>query len=252
MNEFTPEATKQENVGKNERKHAEFSMMRVMLWLGIGLLITAVVSLTYPNLLLFIFKDDVDGMNIAYVATLAVSIVMMLVSMLVVHLKASKKDSALSPIFYLIYTISVGFLLSSTFLTILGSEQSDAIGTISVAFFVTAGCFIVMGLIGFLTKRSLNILIPLIITLVIGAVIISLVNFFMQSSIVYWITDFVLFGVILVITAVDINNIKKIAEAGVFYSSLNMSIYCAFSLYVDFINIFIRVLTYVAMSKRNS
>ena len=66
---------------------------------------------------------------------------------------------------------------------------------------------------------------------------------------VYWITDFVIFGIIFVITAIDINRVKKIAEMGGFSSNTNLAIYCAYTLYVDFINIFLRVLYYVMVSK---
>ena len=58
-----------------------------------------------------------------------------------------------------------------------------------------------------------------------------------------------IFGIIFVITAIDINRVKKIAEMGGFSSDTNLAIYCAYTLYVDFINIFLRVLYYVMVSK---
>ncbi len=142
-------------------------------------------------------------------------------------------------------------MLSSTFMTILAVDGPNAIMTISMSFLISAGSFLLMGLIGALTKKNLSIIYPLLSALLMGCLIISLVNVFIGSSIVYWITDFVILGVILVVSAVDINRVKKLAQAKALDDNQNsLAVYCAFNLYVDFINIFIRVLMYVFLFAR--
>ena len=107
-----------------------------------------------------------------------------------------------------------------------------------------------MALFGAITKNSLNGLLPIVFTAVIGASIISLVNLLIGSEAIYWIAEFVMFGAMLLITAIDMNNIKKIAMTTE-GSSTNVALFCAFNLYVDFIYIFIRVLYYVALFTSN-
>ena len=60
---------------------------------------------------------------------------------------------------------------------------------------------------------------------------------------IYWIVSFALFAAMMFITIFDIWNIKKICEKG--EMSTNLELYCAFTLYVDFIYILIRVLYFL-------
>ena len=103
-----------------------------------------------------------------------------------------------------------------------------------------------MGLIGTFVKK-LNVIIPLVMTLAIGVLTLSLVNFFFYNEMIYWITDFVCFALILLCTALDIHNIKKIVQHTDFGNATALSVYLAFNLYTDFIRIFLYVLYYAAI-----
>lgn len=225
-----------------------FPMMRVFLWMGLALLITGVVALGFPNILALM---DYDTANTVNMVCLVISTIIMFPCVVVVNMKSFKPKSVGIRIAYILYSIAVGLLLSSVFTLVLAVDGNNALMTISMAFLISAFSFIVMGAIGALTKKNLSILYPVLSALLLGALIISLVNWFIGAELVYWIVDFVLLGVILVVTAVDINNVKKLAQAKVLDDNMNsLSIYCAFNLYVDFINIFIRVLMYLLIFSR--
>lgn len=252
MEEFIPQQTAPEKVSKTTNSVA-FSMGRVLLWLGLGILVTGIVAFTLPDLLIAtIGTSNADLLNNVYMGITITAAILMLPAMLLIVFRVFKKTSVISIISYIVFTICVGVLLSGLFLWVLGIESSQAISTIATAFFVTAGCFIVMGLIGALTKKDLNILVPIVITAVLGILVISLVNFFLQNERIYWIVDFVCFGLMLVVTAIDMNNVKKLAEAGSFTSNNGMALYAAYTLYVDFIYLFVRVLIYTMILKNRN
>ena len=108
-----------------------------------------------------------------------------------------------------------------------------------------------MFLISYLSKGSLNFLGVIGIGLLIGAALIGLVGWiFILTGFLgaymhlYWIVSFISFAAIMFITIWDMWRIKKIAEAGEMND--NLALFCAFTLYVDFIYLFLRVLRFVA------
>lgn len=249
MASFTPQNTQSENVSGTSS--VSFSYFKVFLWFALGLAITGVIAFALPDTLVFMANKlswTEDVLAKVFMIMIIVSAILMIPSSILMAWKAWRPKSALMLVSYIVYAVAMGVLLSSVFLTVYADSlesNTSFIKTVSIAFFVTGGCFLLMGIIGAFTKKNLGILIPLVITLVIGTAVISLVNIFLKSSMVYWITDFVLFGVILVITAIDINRVKKIGENGGFSSETNLALYCAYSLYTDFISIFLRVLFYI-------
>jgi uncharacterized protein len=245
---FEPEKTKRRTspIPTEEQKSA-LSLVKVYLWFALGLLVTGAVSFALPYILVSVMngKND-DAVANAYLVMIIVSAVLMLPSMIIVHIQGFRKNTPLILISYMIYAIAMGVLLSVVFLDFAGTEKG--IQSICIAFFVTGGIFLLCGIFGALTKKSnLSIVYPILFSILLGVTIISLVNFFMQSSMVYWIADFVLFGVMIVIVMLDNHNIHKIAASGAFENSTNLAIYCAFNLYVDFIWVFVRVLYYIAL-----
>lgn len=241
---------------KEEVKPATLNMGKVFLWFAIGLVITGVISFAMPDVLIFMAKSfswSDDTLSNVYLILIIVSAILMIPSNILMCIKSFKPKSIWMSIGYVIYTICMGVLLSSVLLTVyVESIYTDVsfLQTMAIAFFATGGCFGLMFLIGFFTKKNLGILIPFIFTLIIGATVISLVNYFVGSSIVYWVVDFIMFGAILIITAIDINHAKQIAESGGFTSDNNLAIYCAYMFYVDFINIFIRIVFYILANSR--
>lgn len=252
MNQFVPEET--QKVKPEKSSSSIFSMTKVFLWLALGLAISGVVALGLPDLMLFIIKNNSWAQyhaELFYKIFVYGSVVLMIPSVIMMNLKAWRPKSVWMVISYIVYTIAMGVLLSSSFVFIaIASEESSIsfAATVSIAFFLSALAFIIIGVVAMFTKKNLGILIPYVLCLLFGVGAICLVNFFLGSSYLYWISDSIVFALILIITAIDMNRVKRIAENGGFSSNNNLAIYCAYTLYVDFIDIFLRVLYYVVLS----
>ena len=246
MESYTPDHVETKEI-KTKAIKSTFSMTKVLLWMGFGLLVTAIVSLCLPDILLAITGGDPGSLYAGYITIYVISVLIMLPCALVVSFKAFSNKKVGITIAYFLYAIAIGMLLSTIFMQVLYTQPTSALRLISLSFFVTAGCFLLMGGIGALTKKSLGGILPFAFTLLMGVLILSLVNFFLGSELIYWISEFVIFGVILVFTAVDMNQVRRLAESRQFESSYSLTIYCAFTLYVDFINIFIRILYFMLL-----
>lgn len=222
-----------------------FSMAKTLLWMGFGLLVTAVVSFVLPDILNAICQNA-DQFTAGYITLYIVSIVLILPCTFIVSRKALTNKPVGTAIAFLFYAIGIGMLLSTVFmqcLMIFGSTET--LNIIAISFFVSAGCFLLMGGIGMLVKKDLGMLLPFISSLLLGALVLSLVNVFLQVDIIFWVVDLVLFFYVLVMAAINMNAVKRLAESSTFKNSTAMAIYCGFSLYVSFINIFLRVLYFV-------
>jgi FtsH-binding integral membrane protein len=80
-----------------------------------------------------------------------------------------------------------------------------------------------------------------------GLILLSLVNLFIGSVSVDWFISFGIFGVVLLMVAYQVWIVKQISQTGDITRSQAM--YMAFSLYISFINIFLRILRFIAVSR---
>ena len=120
-----------------------------------------------------------------------------------------------------------------------------SVSTVQLTFFITAGMFAGMALVGTLTTRSLSFVARLCVMGLWGVIIASLVNLFLRSSAL----DFgiSLLGVALFtgLTAWDAQKVKQLAEAEGELDGATvrkLGILCALSLYLDFVNLFLYLL----------
>ena len=94
-----------------------------------------------------------------------------------------------------------------------------------------------------MTNKDLSNWRTYITVFLIAGIILSFVNlFFIKSSTFDLILDWFILAVFLGVTIYDINKIKLLQDA----ENINQEkvhIYCAMQLYLDFINIFIRILS---------
>ena len=144
---------------------------------------------------------------------------------------------------YITYLVLMAMLLSSVFI-------AYDMEVISLSFGVTAGVFGIMALMGYLSKGSLAGIPTLFMGVIIGAIGLSLVNFFLRSEMLAWIISFAVFAVILLITMYDVRKIKDMCNSGYMNENNNLVLYCSLILYLDFINIFLRVLRIIAIIAR--
>jgi len=117
-------------------------------------------------------------------------------------------------------------------------------GSIASTFFVAAGTFAAMSVYGRVTKRDLTGWGSFFFMGLIGIIIASVVNIFLHSEMLYWITSYIGVFVFVGLTAYDTQKIKKIGQAGFAdgESRQKAAILGALRLYLDFINLFLMLL----------
>jgi FtsH-binding integral membrane protein len=111
-------------------------------------------------------------------------------------------------------------------------------------FFIAACAFGVMTVFGYTTRRDLTAFGSLLIMGLIGVLLASLVNLFLQNSAVYWIITYAGILVFIGLIAYDTQRLKNMAvglgEEGDLVNKA--SIIGALRLYLDFINLFLMLL----------
>ena len=238
---------KQPKEYKENMDGTAYSIAKVFLYMFVGLLITAVVAFGVGALVYYFIgvKGNVDEIseNVlrTYFVVLAIAAIGLFVDMIVINVVVIRgRHSVLVP--GIIYTVLVGILFSM--LTIVVDWR-----LIGMAFGVTALAFALMSLIAFLSKGSMAPLVIVIIGLSAGVGILFLFNWLMilftgmVFTPLYWVVEFGIFALVLFVTIFDLWRIKKIAEQGGI--DRNTSLYCAFIMYTDFINVFIRILYFL-------
>lgn len=116
------------------------------------------------------------------------------------------------------------------------------LSSIVYAFAGAAAIFGIMALIGKNTKADLTSLgTMLTVTLLVGCVI-SIINLFVGNGIVDIVLDWVMLLVFMGFTMYDMNKITHIYEEGTFDEE-KLYVYGAMELYLDFINLFLRILS---------
>ena len=231
------ETPEQEVVGLNKSSSGVLSFAKVFLYMFIGLAITAVVAMSLSAVIYYSAVNGADANVLVntYLGLMIASGISLLVLTFVINFVLLRgRHSILVPA--IIYTVLMGVLLSSFCLLI----DWRILG---LAFGITSGIFLLMTIIASLTKSNLSPLLMVGLGLIVGSLILSLVNWLIQSDTLMWIVTFAIFAAMMFITMFDIWNIKKISERG--EMSTNISLYCAFSLYVDFIYIFIRIVYFL-------
>lgn len=207
-------------------------MRSVYLWMTFALIITGLTAATVafsPAMLSMLFSSKITFYGLI-IAELAVVIIL--------SARIQKLSFTTATLMFILYSILTGATLSVIFL----AYQLDSIVT---TFFVTAGTFGSMTLIGYTTKKDLSKMGTYLLMTLIGLVIATLVNMFLANSPLDWIITYV--GVLLFIglTAYDTQKIKQmLREYGteINENSQKMALMGSLTLYLDFINLFLYLL----------
>lgn len=111
--------------------------------------------------------------------------------------------------------------------------------SIAQVFFVTAAAFGALSLYGYTTKRSLSGMGTFLIIGLVGVVIASIVNLFLQSSMLHFVVAVIGVLVFAGLTAFDTQRLKDEYIAGVSgKTAMKAQVWGALSLYLNFINLF--------------
>ena len=227
-------------------------LTKVFGMMFICLLITTVVAAGFGYGFQYLLNTTaVDGVYnekllMGLFVTLGISIVALLVMSFVLPITFARgRHNIFVPL--MIYVVLMGLMLS-TFTFIF-----DWVILVE-SFGITSLIFGVMALLGYISKGRLAGIGFILIGLLIGAAALSLINwgmmmfgYFNETNVrLYWIVSLLIFAFLMLVTLYDVYRIKKIAEAGAGNDN-NLTYYCAYILYSDFIAILIRVIYYVAM-----
>jgi len=137
---------------------------------------------------------------------------------------------------FFLYAASVGVLFALIFE--LYTTQS-----IFTTFLITAAMFGAVGAWGYLTKRDLSTMGTVLLMALVGLILATIVNIFVASEALYWITTYAGVAIFAGLTAYDMQKIKGYAHAGLDDDAeQRASILGALALYLDFINLFLFLL----------
>ena len=138
---------------------------------------------------------------------------------------------------FILYSVINGALLSYIFLAYTASS-------VATVFFITAGTFATMALIGYTTKADLSSMGKILFMALIGLIIATVVNVFVKSDGLTMILSYVGVLIFVGLTAYDTQKIKQmlLQAPDASESAQKMALLGALTLYLDFINLFIYLL----------
>lgn len=198
---------------------------KVFLWMFIGLAITFGVGYYVSineNMLYNVFSK--------YYIFLAI---LELVVVIVLSLRIRKMKPMTAKIFFCLYSFLTGLTFSSIFVVY-------KVTSIVYVFGITSALFLIFALIGYFTKLDLTKIGIYLFMALLGVIICSIINIFVGSETFdLGLTIFALL-IFIVYIAYDIHVIKR--NLYMIESEDNLAIYGALQLYLDFINIFLRLL----------
>ncbi|GGF78329.1 Bax inhibitor-1/YccA family protein [Wenyingzhuangia marina] len=225
------------SIDSSSVKEAAF-MNKVYAWMSGALLITAFVSwwaATTPAFFQLFYGITPEGRmspNMLFFGIIIAELG------LVVWLSAriQQMTAERASLLFVLYSILNGITMSFIFMIYTSSS-------IASTFFITAGTFGAMSLYGYTTKKDLTSWGNLLFMALIGVIIATVVNMFLQSAALYWILNYVGVAVFVGLTAYDTQKIKKMANhLDSEENAKKGAVMGALTLYLDFINLFLYLL----------
>ena len=213
-------------------------MRNVYIWMTLALVITgltAMVTAKSEALMTFIFTN-----NWALIA------LMILQLGLVFYFSArlNRMSFSTATAVFILYSAITGLTFSSIFVVF-------SMSSIATTFFITAGMFAAMALVGSFTKKDLSGIGTFALMALIGLIIAGIVNMFLRNAMM----DFIVSGIgVLVfagLTAYDSQKIRQMLQmqSEINESTQKLALFGSLSLYLDFINIFLYLLRFFGSSR---
>ncbi len=233
--------TEERNVSPIDFELAEANqrfMVKVYGWMCFALAVTGFVSL---------FINHFEPLMYFFMTHTGVFIFLLIAEIILVGVlsaRIEKMSLFTCTLIFLIYSILNGITLAPLFLVYTQSS-------IASTFFIVSGTFAAMSLFGYFTKQDLTKWGNILIMALIGLIIATLVNLFIHSTWVYWLTTYAGVFIFVGLVAYDTQKLKEMSVLTVEETeeSRKMTIMGALSLYLDFINLFIYLLR--IFGKRN-
>ena len=206
-------------------------MRKVYVWMTLALVITGATAYgvaTSPGLMMAIATNKLLfwGLIIAEFG-------------LVVAISAAinKLSLTTATLLFVLYSVINGATLSFIF-------AIYTMSSIASVFFITAGTFAVMAVIGYTTKKDLTSMGKILFMALIGIIIATVVNIFLKSTGLQMVVSYLGVLIFVGLTAYDSQKIKQMLlmapDAG--EGAQKIALLGALSLYLDFVNLFIYLL----------
>lgn len=205
---------------------------KVFMWMFIGLLVTFATGYfvsTNERMLISIFSS-----SIYFFLIIAELVVVIFLSA-----RLHKMSETTAKISFILYSFLTGLTFSSVFVVY-------QITSILYVFLVSALLFGIFAVIGATTKIDLSKLGTILLMLLVGIIICTIINLFIGSqgfNLVICIIGLVVF---MIYVAYDMQKIKQLENI---YEGDKLAIIGALELYLDFINIFLRLLQLFGRSR---
>ena len=209
-------------------------------WMAIGLGLTGIVAYSVANMPEV--RNIIFGSGVVFFGLIIAQLVLVFMMSARIH----RMQAGTATLLFVLYSALNGATLSSIFL-------AYAQSSITSTFFVCSATFVACSIYGWTTRRDLTSMGGFLTMGLIGIVIASLVNLFIQSSAVSVIVSYVGVLVFVGLTAYDTQDIKNMAlsqpgdiDAGTVRKG---AILGALKLYLDFINLFLMLLRIFGSSR---
>lgn len=217
---------------------ATIFLAKVFNWMAAGLGLTGIVA----------FFAMASGLTYSIVNSPLFMVLILAELGMVFFLSArvNKIQASTAAGLFIAYSALNGLTLSSIFLAYTSTS-------IAATFFITAGMFGAMAVFGLVTKRDLSGMGSFMFMGLIGIIIASVVNIFLQSPAMYWAISFLGVVIFTGLTAYDVQKIKEMGESGILSQGDSAikkgAIMGALTLYLDFINLFLMLLRFFGGSR---
>lgn len=239
-----------QNIVDNKQIDSVVSKARIFFYFALALAISGVVALFYPSLLSYLLESHSEVYIRLVSISMTVPSLFILFSGIAMSISFSKSTIEKKPIFmgilFFLYSIFIGMLLGTIFFYLLETEGKEVTFLLSMSFFITAGLFLGCGLASSLVKNT-NGYASFLSSFVLGLIVLIILNVFLKSSLISWLSSIILFVYILAITMYDFHIINKLADQTIYQNKDAFALYFAYRIYTDFVLILIRVI-YIVLS----
>ena len=214
-------------------------MARVFMLMTFALVVTGVTSyliIGNENILMSLFSN----ISTFYIICGAELLLVFILSLFI-----NKISFNVALIMFALYSIMNGVTLAP--LLFMFTEES-----VTSTFLITAGTFGAMALFGYTTKTSLTSMGKILMMALIGLIIASIVNIFLNSSGFEMILNYAGVLIFVGLTAYDTQKVKVYIQEAIENDNVSipkLAVMSALTLYLDFINLFIRLLSILGKRK---
>lgn len=210
-------------------------LVKVFAWMAVALGVTALMALG----VFFAFASGLISDDL-FAGLMIGSAIVLMISYFWFLFGSFRRGQGDPTIPFFLYSGAMGVILS----TLPFAYSIELIGT---SFGISAFVFGAFAYYGATTKTSLLGVGQFAFVGFIGLILLSVVNLFLGSVSIDWFISFGIFGVVLLLVAYQVWMVKQISQTGDITKSQAM--YMAFSLYISFINVFLRILRFIAVSR---